>query len=105
MLPDPTELAAEEDLLREPLYQAARLEVLEFVDRLQCATSVEEFVLLHRDLLIQFGARQDAAGEVLPAAKARTQAEIAELARADPKPVSALQAKQQKGRHRAGEGL
>ncbi len=39
--------------------------------RLQQMNGVEESVMLHRDLLIEFGARQDATDETLPRIKRR----------------------------------
>lgn len=84
-VPDQREIAAEEKLLNEPLYQNLRPRALEFVERLQRAATVEEWVYLHRDLLIEFGARKDAIDDTLPAARQRVRAKIRELARHDPK--------------------
>jgi hypothetical protein len=50
---------------------------------------------LHRDVLIEFGARQDASDSELPAAKKQVQLKIRELAGLDPKPVPAIQEQQQ----------
>jgi hypothetical protein len=94
-VPHRGEIAAEERLLNEPFYQALRPRVLELVGRLQRATTTEEWVYLHRDLLIEFGARQDASGETLPRARLRVRAEIRELARRDPKPLDEIRAQQE----------
>jgi hypothetical protein len=88
------ELAAEEKLLNEPLYQALRPKAVEFITRLRAATTTEEWVLLHQDLLVEFGARQDAAHEVIPAAKGEVAQEIARLAKMQPKPTQELREKQ-----------
>lgn len=94
-VPDQREIAAEERLLNEPLYQDLRPRVLELVERLQRATTTEEWVFLHRDLLIEFGARQDASDETLPRARRRVRAEIRELAQRDPKPLVEIRAQQE----------
>jgi hypothetical protein len=94
-VPDQQAIAAEQQLLNEPSYQGERDKVVAFVKRLQRARNAEDFVYLHRDVLIEFGARQDAADEVLPQARANTRAEIAELARQNPKPIAEIQEKQE----------
>jgi len=94
-VPDQREIAAEERLLNEPLYQDLRPRVLEFVERLQHAATTEEWVYLHRDLLIEFGARQDASDETLPQARQRVRAEIRELAQRNPKPLDDIRAHQE----------
>ncbi len=94
-VPNQRELAAEEQLLNEPLYRDLRPRVLELVQRSQGASTVEEWVHLHRDLLIEFGARQDAIDETLPAARQQLRAEIRELAQREPKPIDDIRTKQQ----------
>jgi len=69
--------------------------ILEFVERLQRASAPEEFVNLHRDVLIEFGARQSAAGDVLPQARSEARATIAELARQNPKPLDQIREQQE----------
>jgi hypothetical protein len=93
-VPDQREIAAEEKLLNEPLHQNLRPRALEFIERLQRAATVEEWVYLHRDLLIEFGARQDAIDDTLPAARQRVRAKIRELARHDPKPLDEIRDQQ-----------
>jgi hypothetical protein len=94
-VPPRREIEAEERLLREPLYNDLRPKVVALVTRLQRAETVEDWVQLHRDLLIEFGGRQDAADEAIPAAKQKVAAEIAELARLEPKPTNELRARQE----------
>jgi len=94
-LPPYKAIRAEEELLNEELYQALRPKVIEFIDRLQGATTAEEWVYLHRDLFIEFGARQDAVDEVLPAAKSEIAIGIRELARQEPKPIEELRKRQE----------
>lgn len=93
-VPNEREIAAEERLLNEPLYQDLRRPVLELVERLQRADSTEEWVFLHRDLLIEFGARQDAIDETLPKARQDVRGAIRELALRDPKPLDDIRAQQ-----------
>jgi hypothetical protein len=94
-VPSQRELRAEEQLLNEPLYLDLRPRVVELVQRSQRARTPEEWVDLHRDLLIEFGARQDAADETLPAARQQVRAEIRDLAHREPKPIDEIRAKQQ----------
>ena len=94
-VPNPDQLRAEEQLLNEPLYRALRPRVREVVERLQRASAPEEWVYLHRDLLIEFGARQDAIDDTLPAARQQVRAEIRELAQREPKPIEAIRAQQE----------
>jgi hypothetical protein len=94
-VPSARELREEEQLLNEPLYQQRRPRMLEFVVRLQQAKSTEDWVYLHRDLLIEFGARQQAAEEALPEAKSKIANEMRELARQDPKPIAELTQRQE----------
>lgn len=51
--------------------------------------------MLHRDVLIQFGARQSAADDVLPKARSATRARIAELAGRQPKPLKLIKEQQE----------
>jgi hypothetical protein len=62
---------------------------------LQRASTTGEWVYLHRDLLIEFGARQQAIDETLPAAKATVATAMRELARREPKPIEALKNRQE----------
>jgi hypothetical protein len=94
-LPPKRVLQAEERLLNEELYQALRPRIIEFVERLQRAATTQEWVYLHRDLLIEFGARQEAIDELLPTAKSETATEMRELARHDPKPIGELTKRQE----------
>lgn len=94
MRPRRREIEAEQRVLNEPLYQALRDPVLEFIDRLQRAATVDDWVYLHRDLLIEFGARQDAADQTLPEAKARVTKEIRELAQREPRSMDQVHEKQ-----------
>jgi hypothetical protein len=94
-IPDRREILAEERLLNEPLYQALRPRAVELIARLQTAAATAEWVDLHRDLLIEFGARQDAASDVLPAARQTARAEIRELAARQPKPLDDIRARQE----------
>ena len=94
-VPDQRAIAAEQQLLNEPLYQDMQPRIVEFVDRLQRAAATEEWVYLHRDLLIEFGARQDAADETLPQARQQIRGEIRELARQAPKPLDEIRARQE----------
>ena len=93
-VPNQREIAAEEQLLNEPLYQNLRPRALELVERLQRASTAEDWVYLHRDLLIEFGARQDAIDDTLPDARQRVRCEIRELARRDPKPIDDIRIQQ-----------
>jgi hypothetical protein len=94
-VPRPHELAAEEQLLNEPIYRDLRSRVTPLVDRSQQARTAEEWVHLHRDLLVEFGGRQDASDETLPAARQQVRAEIRELARQAPKPIDAIRGRQE----------
>jgi hypothetical protein len=94
-LPPPHVLKAEEQLLNDPLYQELRPTIIGFIERLQLASTAEEWFDLHRDLLVEFGARQDAADEALPALKSQIETEIRELAQQDPKPIEELKKKQE----------
>jgi hypothetical protein len=94
-VPNQRELAAEEQLLNERRYQDLRPSVIEFIKRLRHATATEEWVHLHRDLLIEFGSRQDAADEVLPTMRREARDAIAELAKNRPKPVVKIAAQQE----------
>ncbi|HZS61070.1 MAG TPA: hypothetical protein VFA43_17475 [Gemmatimonadaceae bacterium] len=93
-VPDEGAIAAEQQLLNEPLYQDLRPVVVGFADRLQRAAATEEWVSLHRDLLIEFGARQDAADQALPQMRQQMRREIRELARRTPKPLDEIRARQ-----------
>jgi hypothetical protein len=95
LIPDAAEIAAEQQLLNEELYQAAHAKVKGLIERLQTASSTEDFVNLHRNALAEFGARQDAFEEVLPRAKSDTAENIRELARQSPKPIELIAAQQQ----------
>jgi hypothetical protein len=94
-LPNRDDLRAEERLLNEPLYRDLRPQAVEFIERVQRAATPADWVSLHRDVLIQFGARQDATDETLPQAKAQAAKEVGELARQTPKPIDELRAKQE----------
>jgi hypothetical protein len=94
-LPSQDELRAEERLLNEPLYQDLRPRIVSFIERLQCAATPKEWVDVHRELLIEFGARQDASDETLPRAKGEVATSIAELAKQTPKRIDQLRAKQE----------
>jgi hypothetical protein len=61
----------------------------------QRAAAREEWVYLRRDLLIEFGARQDAADETLPQARQRMRDEVRELAQRTPKPLDEIRARQE----------
>ena len=84
------QLRKEQELLNEELYRAAHPRVVELISQLQQAHSPEEFMLVHRSTLAEFGARQEATTDVLPRAKGEAAARIAELALVEPKPVQLL---------------
>lgn len=86
----PKEIAAEERLLNEQLYQQARPTIVDLVSALQRAREPHDLFALHRRLLIEFAARQRATSETLPSAKASITAEIADLATKQPKPLDAI---------------
>jgi hypothetical protein len=90
LVPDEQAIAAEQRLLTEPLYQKARPLVVKLVDRLQNASSPEDWFLLHRDLLVEFGGRQAAISDVFPPAKEEARETIAKLARQRPRPIADL---------------
>jgi len=89
LIPD-RQLRAEQELLNEELYRAAHPRVLGLISQLQRARSPEEFMLVHRSALAEFGARQEAAADVLPKAKRDAGARIAELAQQEPRPRELL---------------
>lgn len=62
---------------------------------MQTAANAGDWVDLHRDLLIEFGARQDAADESLPAARHSVRAKIRELAQQEPKPLDDIRVQQE----------
>jgi len=94
-VPDEHELRAEEQLLNEPFYRDLRPRVRDLIERSRRAGTPDEWVYLHRDLLIEFGARQDAADETLPKARHRVRGEIRELAQREPKPIALIRAQQE----------
>jgi hypothetical protein len=95
VVPGAAELAAEQQLLNEELYHRAHAKVKGFIERLQAADSAQEYVELHRTLLAEFGARQDASEEVLPEIKSDAAAKIRALARQSPKPIPLITEQQQ----------
>jgi hypothetical protein len=92
--PHDHEIRAEERLLNEEMYRAAREPVVDLIDRLQRAETVEDKVMLHRELLIQFGARQDATDETLPKYKEQAALEIRKLVKCEPKPIDRIREQQ-----------
>jgi hypothetical protein len=67
-IPDTREIAAEQRLLNEPLYQDARPKIIELIQGLQAAESPEQFMTVHREVLAEFGGRQEAVEETLQGA-------------------------------------
>ena len=90
----PKEVRAEEQLLNEPLYQAERPRLVEYITQLQQGRTPQHFFDLHRSLLVEFGARQRANAETLPGVRAHTRAEIARLVQFAPRPLEEIKALQ-----------
>lgn len=90
----PKEAKAEERLLNEELYQAERPRLVGHIADLQRARTPEDYFRLHRKVLIEFAARQQAAAETLPAHRAEAKSRIAHLVEIDPRPLDEIQALQ-----------
>jgi hypothetical protein len=91
---DKKAIETEQRILNDPLYYQERPIVVDLIQRLQEAKTANDYFELQRLLIVRLRSRQEIAGQ-LQAMKQDLQAEIAALARLDPKPLEDIRDKQQ----------
>lgn len=88
--PSKKQLGLELAIQNTPLYQEARPALVEYVERLQKATTATDLRLLQRELIFDVNGRQRAIAEAIAENRPSAQERIADLLRQTPKPKLAL---------------
>ncbi len=77
--PNAKRIAAEEKVFNDPEYQRAQPRFVDWIEQLQRAQTADALNALQYELVIEFGARQDAFAEVIPPRQKQANEEIRRL--------------------------
>ena len=87
-------MEAEERIFNDPEYQRAQATYIEWIEQLQRAQTADDLDSLQYELLIDFGARQDAFSDVIPPKREEVKDEIRRLKDVRPFPREEMQQQQ-----------
>jgi hypothetical protein len=87
-------MEAEERIFNDPLYQDAQPRFVGWIEQLQRAKTADDLNDLQYEMVIEFGARQDAVQDFIPSKREEANAEHQRLLSIDPRPVAAMREQQ-----------